>query len=216
MPLDAGFFYPKDIEDIYDRLREAQEEIEDLKNSKQSNIIVPSDDNMLSLDGSKLFSELHLTYSPEDRYIYLTGKNNQLIGKVPTVDFVKDGMLESATYNKDNRSLTLIFNEAAGKKEITIELDSLVDVYTAGYGLILENGEFKINSEVIAVKEDLDKLSSTLNTTISSLKKEFEDYSSKIDQEIANLKTSVSDVEKNYKAADEQIIDKINNLTKLN
>lgn len=63
-----------------------------------------------------------------------SGKTKE-ISKVNANAFVKDGLLESATYNANTHILTLTFNTDAGKSAIDVDLGTLVDTYTAGDGL---------------------------------------------------------------------------------
>ena len=62
------------------------------------------------------------------------GKTRE-ISRVNANAFVKDGLLESATYNANTHILTLTFNTDAGKSAIDVDLGTLVDTYTAGDGL---------------------------------------------------------------------------------
>ena len=63
-----------------------------------------------------------------------SGKTKE-ISRVDASKFVKDGMLDSATYNAKTHILTLTFNTAAEKSVIDVDLGTLVDTYTAGDGL---------------------------------------------------------------------------------
>lgn len=63
-----------------------------------------------------------------------SGKTKE-ISRVNANAFVKDGLLESATYNANTHILTLTFNTDAGKSAIDVDLGTLVDTYTAGNGL---------------------------------------------------------------------------------
>ena len=63
-----------------------------------------------------------------------SGKTKE-ISRVNANAFVKDGLLESATYNAKTHILTLTFNTDAGKSAIDVDLGTLVDTYTAGDGL---------------------------------------------------------------------------------
>ena len=68
--------------------------------------------------------------------IYGDSGKTQEISKVDASKFVKDGLLESATYDAKTHILTLTFNTDSGKTEpITVDLGTLVDTYTACNGL---------------------------------------------------------------------------------
>ena len=217
-PLEASFFYPKDIEDIYSKLENAATEIDKLKQDKQNNLSISEDDHILSLEDSTLLSQLQLVYSKEDKFIYLLGKDGHILGAVPTGEFVKDGMIESVKYDDESHILTITFNQDSDKKiPIEVNLSSLMDIYTAGYGIILKDGEFSIDTKVVALVENLDKLSQNLNTTIESLKKDLSDKELALNKKIEELadtvkknKTELSDSIANTKL---ELNEKIESLT---
>lgn len=107
---------------------------------------IKSDDKILdqtAADG--LFSTLSLTYdtaAQDDgkKYIRLKGKNNIDISTIDASDFIKDGMLESATLVTNpeeqvaGKYIKLTFNltdAQGGNDPIFINVTDLVDVYTA-------------------------------------------------------------------------------------
>lgn len=99
------------------------------------------------LSGLKL--EIGEYNNVKDNIIIKDEKDN-VITAVDASIFVKDGMLESAVYDKTTHQLTLTWNTASGiADETIIELDSLVDVYTSGDGIdVGEDGRISINAEV--------------------------------------------------------------------
>lgn len=95
---------------------------------------VSTTDKVLSLDNKKLSATISLSIDSEagedgKKYIRLTGKDNADLGKVDISSFVKDGLLDNASFNTDTKILTLTFNTSAGKEPIDIDLTSLVDLY---------------------------------------------------------------------------------------
>lgn len=66
--------------------------------------------------------------------------SKQLLKKVT----LQDGMLSAVNFNKDTNHLSLYFNADAVSDAIVVDLNSLEDIYFAGYGLGLsdyvENG----------------------------------------------------------------------------
>ena len=76
-----------------------------------------------------LLSSIRLSISDDKKYIQLKDANGTDLGKINTADFVKDGMLDTATFDETTHILTLTFNTAAGKEEIPVDLTSLVDTY---------------------------------------------------------------------------------------
>lgn len=168
-------------------------------------------------------------YSKEDKRIYLRGRKGKIIGEIPTNDFIKDGMIKDVSYNTETHILRIVFNQDSGDKTpIEIDLSSLMDVYTVGYGLkVDETGNFVIDTDVVAVVENVNKLSESLNISIDELnerlsatEKTLSDKIKTLTDSIANTKATINNridsVEKNYTDADTQIINDIKNLTTLN
>ena len=103
---------------------------------------VADGDKILSLSSSKIGAGLSIKYNSDAKKIYLYGSAEDeahKIGEVDCTDFIKDGMLESATYSDTAKELTLTFNTDAGKTPIKVNLSDLVDTYKAGDGLTLDD-----------------------------------------------------------------------------
>ena len=118
---------------------------------------VDEEDKLLSLANRVVRSHLNINIVKEGGipYIVLLGKDNAEISRVNAAEFVKDGMLESAElkYSSDglnHRVLVLTFNTDAGKSVIEIDVNDLVNVYTAKQdgGLALEHDQFSIANQV--------------------------------------------------------------------
>lgn len=95
---------------------------------------VVSTDKVLSLTNKKIGATIALAVdstadSEGKKYIRLTGKDGADLGKIDIAEFVKDGMLSSASFNSNTNMLTLTFNTDSGKEAISVDLSSLVDVY---------------------------------------------------------------------------------------
>lgn len=90
-------------------------------------------------ENKELFTDLKVDIKKETEgtfiVIYGDSGETQEISRVNANAFVKDGLLESATYNANTHILTLTFNTDAGKSAIDVDLGTLVDTYTAGDGL---------------------------------------------------------------------------------
>lgn len=147
---------------------------------------VKTGDNVISLgtDG-KLSSTVAFSIDATadasgKRYLKLTGIGGANLGKVDIADFVKDGMLEGSalykataatgtvTINGKSYSLTgltanhtyivLVWNTDSSKEAMSIDVTTLIDVYTAGEGLTLTGNQFSVDKTKVAQKADLDKL----------------------------------------------------------
>lgn len=94
-------------------------------------------DNVIKLEGTELVSNIAFSVDSSadaqgKKYLRLTGLNGADLGKVDIAEFVKDGMLNSASFNPSDNKLTLTFNTDSGKDAIEVDLSELVDVYNGG------------------------------------------------------------------------------------
>lgn len=108
---------------------------------------VAEGDKVLGLSEKKLSSTLNLKYDSTAKKIQLLGINDALIAEIDATDFIKDGMVDDVRFDPDSKVLTIIFNTVSGKKDIPVNLSSLVDTYTAGDGIT-------IAGNVVSVKRD--------------------------------------------------------------
>ena len=101
---------------------------------------IAADEKLIQRNENKeLFTDLCVDIKKETKGTFIviygdSGKTRE-ISRVNANAFVKDGLLESATYNANTHILTLTFNTDAGKSAIDVDLGTLVDTYTAGDGL---------------------------------------------------------------------------------
>lgn len=119
---------------------------------------VDANDKILKVIDGTICSQLSITTVKESgkTYVVLIGKNNTEVSRFDASEFVKDGMLDSVSlrYSSDglnHRLLVMTFNTDAGKEEIALDINELIDVYTAAAGGGLEvNGsnEFSIKNTV--------------------------------------------------------------------
>ena len=90
-------------------------------------------------ENKELFTDLKVDIKKETEgtFIVIYGDSGETkeISRVNANAFVKDGLLESATYNAKTHILRLTFNTDAEKTAIDVDLGTLVDTYTAGDGL---------------------------------------------------------------------------------
>ena len=108
---------------------------------------VAEGDKVLGLSEKKLSSTLNLKYDSTAKKIRLLGINDAKIAEIDATDFIKDGMVDNVEFDPASKNLTITFNTISGKEDITVNLSSLVDTYTAGNGIA-------IAGNVISVKRD--------------------------------------------------------------
>lgn len=151
---------------------------------------VKTGDNVISLgsDGklssTVAFSIDAIADASGKRYLKLTGIGGANLGKVDIADFVKDGMLEGSALHKATKAtetvtinghpyelsgltvnhtyIVLVWNTDSSKDAMSIDVTTLIDVYTAGDGLKLTNNQFSVDKTKVAQKADLDKLETAL------------------------------------------------------
>lgn len=134
---------------------------------------VKTDDPVLSLTEKKLSATLGLSYDSENKKIKLTGINKAEIASIDATDFIKDGMLKSASFTgsageggQHKNCIKLVFNSDGPADPIYIDVSSLVDTYTAkaGSGLTLNDHEFGIDNSVIATAESVTNVSNAVSS----------------------------------------------------
>lgn len=108
---------------------------------------VATGDKVLGLSEKKLSSTLNLKYDSTAKKIQLLGIGDAKIAEIDATDFIKDGMVNKVEFDPETRILTITFNTDSGKEAITVDLSSLVDTYTAGNGIAIDNN-------VVSVKRD--------------------------------------------------------------
>ena len=59
-----------------------------------------------------------------------------------TINIPKDQFLKSVEFNPDTKILTFVFTTSTGDVTTTIDMSALIDVYTAGNGLLLVGNQF--------------------------------------------------------------------------
>lgn len=72
-----------------------------------------------------------IVYDSDNKKIKLVEGGSEV--EIDATDFIKDGMIETVTIGDDN-DLVITFNTAAGKENIVLPLDQLVDIYTGVEG----------------------------------------------------------------------------------
>lgn len=133
---------------------------------------VKANDQVLALEGTSLTSTIGLSYDSENKKIKLTGINKAEIASIDATNFIKDGMLQSASFTgaageggQHKNCIKLVFNSDSPTDPIYIDVSSLVDIYTAkaGSGLTLNDHEFGIDTSVIATTQSVTNVSSAVS-----------------------------------------------------
>lgn len=112
---------------------------------------VKAKDKVLTLGGDNMLSStIKLTYTPGNSekkilpYINLLGVNDEIISQIDATAFIKDGMIQTAVYNSDKKTIDLTFNTDGGGQTISVDVSALVNTYLAGDGLILNGNTFSV------------------------------------------------------------------------
>lgn len=111
---------------------------------------VSADEKVLSADASGVLStSISLAYDDNSHKIQLKGIDNVVVSELDAAPFIKDGMIESVSYDDDSKKIHIAWNTDAGITATDINISNLVDVYTAA-----ENGGISISNNAISVKVD--------------------------------------------------------------
>jgi hypothetical protein len=84
-------------------------------------------------DNNDANTEYHVEYDSTNKKIKLVAGADASKMEIDATAFIKDGMIDTVTIGEDN-DLVITFNTAAGKDEIRLPLDQLVDIYTGSNG----------------------------------------------------------------------------------
>lgn len=107
-------------------------------------------EKVLSLTDTKLATTLSIAKTKKadgKTYVQLIGKDNAVVSEFDAAEFVADGMLESVTKDTATNEIIFKWNTSAGITETKIDIDDLVEVYTAGNGI-------DITDFAVSVKRD--------------------------------------------------------------
>lgn len=95
-------------------------------------------------------------------YIIVKNKSGQEVSAVDASKFAQDSFLDDVSYSPETGKVTFTWKMGDGStKSDEIDIKHLVDVYTNGFGLTLNNNEFAVDSSVIATVEELNKVKET-------------------------------------------------------
>ena len=139
----------KAIDDLEKSLDERLDVLE-AKEDKDTTYSVKEGEKILSLTGTEFSTTLKIVH--EDNEIKLLGINDEEISSFDASAFVADGVLEDVSYDATTSNLTFTWNIVTGTDEESqpiyktdvVNIADLIDTYTAGEGLDVENNEFKV------------------------------------------------------------------------
>ena len=159
----------------------------DPENNKTVSLSINSNDKVLTQSNDGLFANINLTWDREQG-LKLIGKDSIEIATIPATDFIKDGMLDNATYDEETHKITLTFNTDAGKQLIELNLSDLVDTYEAGNGLELTGKVFSIKKSAEADSEGFLKVG-TDGVKVSGIQDAINTAAAKASNKIAEKST---------------------------
>lgn len=97
-------------------------------------------DKVLTQNADGLLANISMAWDKTNG-LKLIGKNSEVIATVPATDFIKDGMLENVTLEKNPKGQTagtylhFVFNTNAEKTDIYVNVTELIDIYTGSNGV---------------------------------------------------------------------------------
>lgn len=97
-------------------------------------------------------TEYHVEYDSENKKIKLVAGADASKMEIDATTFIKDGMISNVTIGDDN-DLVITFNTDAGREDIVLPLDQLVDIYTGVEGAkvaVSVSADKKISADIVA------------------------------------------------------------------
>lgn len=175
--------YGESITNLTTTVNGHTEEISNIKTSISGLAVksVSADEKVLAANENGVLSTtIKLDYDSENKKIQLKGIADAVVTELDATQFVKDGMLDSATYDTATKEIVLTWNTDAGKDVVKVPMGSLVDTYTAGSGLNVESNEFSVvldtasnnkltvteNGLLVDISADITALESTMDDKI--------------------------------------------------
>lgn len=126
----------------------------EVEGEKEISLKIDTTDKILSQSGNGLLTNINLTWD-KTKGLQLIGKNAQVITTIPAADFIKDGMLENVELKQATESapiggatkgtfLVFTFNTDGGNKVINLNVTDLIDIYTGGNGILVNDNKISI------------------------------------------------------------------------
>ena len=161
------------------------------ENNKTVSLSIDSNDKVLTQSNDGLFANINLTWDKTEG-LKLIGKDAAVIATIPATDFIKDGMLENATYDEETHKITLTFNPDSEKAPIELNLSNLV--YEAGNGLELTGNVFSVKKSTEEDSEGFLKVG-TDGVKVSGIQEAINKASNNINEKSTGRVTVTSNVE---------------------
>lgn len=128
---------------------------------------------------------VEVVYDENDKHIKLKNEEGTVTAGFSAAAFIKDGMLQSATYTASANTLTLVWNTDAGLQDTEIDLGDLVDVYVG------DNKTIKVDA--VEAGNQISVITDVENGVASHAKAvELDGKISKNAQDIAALNTAIT------------------------
>lgn len=171
--------------------RAAEKALQDAIDTINIPVIGTADDEkVISITDKKLVSTLYINKTKKKdgkTYVQLIGKEGAVISEFDADGFVADGMLESVTKDTETNEIVFKWNTTAGISETRVDIDDLVEVYTAGNGIDITNFVVSVKKDAasesfLTVGVDGIKLSG-VQAAIDTAKQEILDYVNEADKD---------------------------------
>lgn len=101
-----------------------------------------------------------ITYDSEAKTLTLTNSDGETLATIDATDFIKDGMLDSASFvteddgGNEGAFIHLVWNTDAGKEDMYIDVSLLIDIYTGGDAIIVDNNKISVVYDNSTIKLD--------------------------------------------------------------
>lgn len=130
----------------------------DAANKRYVDDQIETTSSVIPLSVSQLTNDLgfvewnKLDFNYVDQKIILSTEGFAGILSIDAADFIKDGMIDAASYDPASHNIIITFNSDAEKANpISIDVSDLVDTYTAGNGIAIVNNCINVDPDVVAL-----------------------------------------------------------------
>lgn len=195
--------------------------LEALPEDQDTTYSVAEGEKVLKLANTVFSTEISLKH--ENGRISLTGIDGVEIAGFSDADFVKDSVLEDVSYDATTRKITFTWKTIDGvTKTDEIDVSDLVDTYTAGNGLALDNNVFSVklasdNEAFLSADANGLKLSG-VQTAIDTAKNAVIEVTDALDERIDTLEAidhTVYATKEALKATDDKTVSNATAITNL-